>query len=77
MMTHNYYDADMLDSIVPGLGMLANSHPGMVLADNMGPVRPSIGGHRSGSSTPYQDQAFEALKDIPAGHEIFVEYGDR
>ena len=76
-MTHNYYDAEHIDSVVPGLGMLANSHPGMVLAENVGPARPlPIGGRGHPGSTPYQDQSFVALQDIVAGHELFVEYGD-
>lgn len=73
-MTHNYYDAEHIDSVVPGLGMLANSHPGMIMAENMGPARPPIlGGRQFASRTPYQDQSFTALEDIDAGHEIFVE----
>ena len=73
-MTHNYYDAEKIDSVVPGLGMLANSHPGMILAENIGPQRPKVlGGVQSSKSTPYQDQSFIALEDIAAGHEIFVE----
>ena len=76
-MTHNYYDAERIDSVVPGLGMLANSHPGMVLAENVGPARPwPLGGRGHPGSTPYQNQSFVALKDIVAGHELFVEYGD-
>ena len=78
-MTHNYYDAENIDSVVPGLGMLANSHPGMVLAENMGPHRPTILGGKTpgdGAASPYQHQHFMAIEDIPASHEIFVEYGD-
>jgi hypothetical protein len=78
-ITHNYYDAEHIDSVVPGLGMLANSHPGMILADNKGPGRPKIiGGRRNagGGSTLYHGQHFTAEQYIPPGHEIFVEYGD-
>jgi SET domain len=76
-MTHNYYDAEKIDSVIPGLGMLANSHPGMILAYNTGPKRPPvIGGRGNGARSPYQDQVFVAEADIPAAHELFVEYGD-
>ncbi|CAB9512057.1 Guanylate cyclase [Seminavis robusta] len=78
-MTHNWYDAEKIDSVVPGLGMLANSHPGMILCENDGPSRPNIlGGHvvNGAGSSPYQNQAFLATTDVPAGHELFVEYGD-
>jgi SET domain len=76
-MTHNYYDADKIDSVIPGMGMLANSHPGMILAYNAGPKRPPfIGGRVNAARSPYQDQVFVAQSDIPAAHELFVEYGD-
>jgi hypothetical protein len=67
-------------SLFLSLGMLANSHTGLVNADIKAPRR-FAGLHRSkdpgtGASTTYHDVHFTAAADIEAGAEIFVEYGD-
>lgn len=73
-------EADDVQSIVPGLGMLANSHTGLVNAEQQGPNQQGYFLHRAfdvgaGASSCYHDSHFEAEKDIVAGEEIFVRYG--
>jgi len=77
------FDANKVESIIPGLGMLANSHTGLLNVENLGPMmvkdnnarrrmsQPSLGAY-----TEYSNLTFQAMIDIPAGHELFVEYGD-
>jgi len=81
--TMGEFDADSVHSIVPGLGMLANSHPGLVNVVMQPPVREDGNGiHRSlhpeaGSSSQYHDVHYKSLHNtIDAGSELFVEYGD-
>ncbi len=79
--TDSMYEADVSDSLVPGIGALANSHTGLV---NVGMGRPSIdnaGLHRStdpgvGAFATHYNLDWKASKDIPAGMEIFAGYGD-
>lgn len=59
--------------------MLANSHVGLINTHNIGAQNresrlrddPSVG-----ARSEYQDLTFNAIGDIPAGHELFAEYGD-
>ena len=75
------YEADDVQSIIPGLGMLANSHTGLVNSVNTAPQRVAQL-HRgrdpgAGASTTYHDVHFVAGEGpIEAGAELFVEYGD-
>jgi hypothetical protein len=74
------FEAGLIESIVPGLGMLANSHPGLVNA-RMQPPGTVADLHRgrdpgAGGSTLYHDIHFVAQQEIEAGAEIFVQYGD-
>ena len=79
-MTKSQFDADEVNSVIPGLGMLANSHPGLINAANEGSLHRRPWTERShpvtGSFTHYQDLTFSATEDIEKGQEIFVEYGD-
>jgi hypothetical protein len=73
-------EASDVQSIIPGLGMLANSHPGLVNAEQMPPHRRDYHLHRAidigaGASSSYHDIYFDAEKDIQSGEEIFVRYG--
>jgi hypothetical protein len=68
-------DAKRVDSVIPGLGMAANSHPGLNNLINLGPQRIQGEGN-NGAYTRYQQQAFQARYDLPAGHELFTDYGD-
>ena len=77
--TGGAYEADDVQSVVPGLGMLANSHDGLV---NALMVRPSLDTNLkrqqdpgAGAVTNYHHLKFTAVGDMDAGSEIFVEYG--
>lgn len=77
--TWAWHDAKKIQSVVPGLGMLANSHPGLVNAAEQGPLwKQSVERNavESGAYTQYKNTTFLASVDIPKGHEIMVEYGD-
>jgi len=79
--TDSIYEAANVDSLTVGLGALANSHTGL---KNIIMLRPSIdnaGLHRSkdpgvGAFSMYHNLGWKATKSIPAGMEIFAEYGD-
>ena len=73
------YEAHDIQSIFPGLGMLANSHTGLVNAHVI-PPHTTADLHRakhagSGASTSYHDGHYLARKNIQAGEEIFVVRG--
>jgi len=78
---HAQFEAAHVESIVPGLGMLANSHPGLINAEMVAPHREALL-HRgsdpgSGASTTFHDVHYLAREgEIEAGAELFVEYGD-
>lgn len=96
------FDAGFIESMVPGFGMLANSHTGLHNSAMRLPYQPPIL-HRgmdpgAGASTvsqmdlyrvknsfvisritmlqTYHDVHYVAEKNLVAGEEIFVEYGD-
>ena len=87
--THQYYweprnalglydGEDETQSIIPGLGMLANSHTGLVNALMTRPHVNSAGLHRSvdpgaGAFSAYHKYTHLATRHIPAGMELFVE----
>ena len=78
-ITWAWHDAKKIQSIVPGLGMLANSHPGLVNAKEQVPQwKPSVTRNsvESGAYSQYKNMTFVASQDIPVGHELMVEYGD-
>jgi hypothetical protein len=80
-VTSAVLEADDVDSIVPGYGMLANSHPGLVNSIMSAPKR-ITNLHRgrdpgAGASTFYHDIHFMTRRrPVEAGAELFVEYGD-
>lgn len=74
------YDAGFIESMVPGFGMLANSHTGLHNAAMRIPIQ-TTDLHRvldpgTGAASTYHDVYYVAEKDMEAGEEIFVEYGD-
>ena len=74
-------EAADVQSVVPGLGMLANSHTGLVNSILMRPYQDGTGLRRQldpgvGSMTTYHGLYFVASQDIEAGSELFVKYGD-
>lgn len=80
--TLGVHEAGRISSIVPGMGMLANSHTGLINSGMRRPTRESGGIHRSthpsaGSSTTFHDLTFAVFDDLAPGTELFVEYGDR
>jgi hypothetical protein len=76
---HGTFLGDAVESILPGVGMMANSHPGLL---NVGMTRPhydNAGLDRRydpgvGAFSSFHDYRFLAGKPIAAGQEIFAEY---
>lgn len=80
LMTNIQFEAGNVQSTIPGLGMLANSHTGLVNARLVAPKQ-MTDLHRgqnpgAGSSTTYHDQHYMASRDLEAGAELFVDYTD-
>ena len=74
------HEADITLSIIPGLGALANSHLGLVNVQATSLSVGSAGYHRSkdvgvGAFSDRYNLNFEATENIPAGMELFVNYG--
>jgi hypothetical protein len=74
------FDAGYIQSMVPGFGMLANSHTGIHNSEMRLPTQ-TLGLHRcidpgAGVATTYHDVHYVAEHNMEAGTEIFVEYGD-
>jgi hypothetical protein len=77
--THASFDAYKVDSISPGFGMLANCALGLVNHKQRSCSTRSSGPRSSptaGASSSYQDCRFHTTRPIPAGHELFDNYGD-
>ncbi len=80
-LSDSIFEADEVDSLAGGLGGLANSHTAL---HNILMTRPSIdnaGLHRAkdpgvGAFSTHHNQIWYATKNIPAGMELFTEYGD-
>lgn len=77
------FEADEVSSLVPGLGALANSHAGLNNAVMMrtSNSNDSAGYHRSrdpgvGGFSTHHNLGFKTDRDLPAGMELFVDYGD-
>lgn len=79
-MTNNEFEAEFIESMCPGLGMLANSHPSLFNVNFMPPSRFFDFGRESpsvGASSNYHDHHFVSYRSIQPGEEVFVEYGGR
>ena len=79
--TESAYEADEVCSLVPGLGALANSHTGLVNSHMERGQKDAVGLHRAtdqgvGAFSNIYNLPYSALNDIPAGMELFVQYGD-
>ena len=80
--TLGMFDGELdMQSIIPGLGMLANSHTGLVNALMTRPQINTAGLHRSvdpgsGAFSAYHKYTYLATQNIPAGMELFARYGD-
>lgn len=73
--------ADVTESLLPGVGMLANSHPGLLNVRMTRPFYDNSGMERRtdpgvGAFSSFHNYRFLADKTIVQGHEIFAEYGD-
>jgi len=80
--TYSIYDAMHVDSLVPGLGMLANSHPGLVNAQlNSHPYIDTAGLQRdidpgAGAYSTRHGLSYFTTSAIASGMELFVDYGN-
>lgn len=79
--TESDYEADVVSALVPGLGALANSHTGLVNAHMQRGRVDATSFHRSkdpgiGAFSNFHNLGYMAKENIPAGMELFVEYGD-
>jgi hypothetical protein len=91
--TKSNWAAESVSSIIPGFGMLANSHTGLVDLENFGCLssissttnngdtrNPSVVVPRQhptvGAASECQVVTFRTTRFIPAGYELYVEYGD-
>lgn len=74
------FDAMSVQTIIPGLGMLANSHTGLINSQHRYPTRENyLNRYRdpgAGCSSTYHDMHYDATHDIEAGAELYVAYGD-
>ena len=75
------HEAADVETLIPGVGALANSHTGLVntemlyaKVDDAGLQRDSDPG--AGAISPYHDMSYSASRHIKPGEEIFAEYGD-
>lgn len=79
-VTKGVFEAGDIESIVPGLGMMANSHTGLVNARMRPPQVTNIlrrdKDPGTGASTNYHNVRFVSDQNIEAGAELFVAYGD-
>mmetsp|Transcript_16707 Transcript_16707/g.23565 ORF Transcript_16707/g.23565 Transcript_16707/m.23565 type:complete len:1238 (-) Transcript_16707:47-3760(-) len=75
-----HYESEDVDTIIPGFGMLANSHTGLVNVDNFGSVTKKAPKSRAepeaGAYSYHGDLTFRTTEDVVQGMELFVEYGD-
>mmetsp|Transcript_10744 Transcript_10744/g.31801 ORF Transcript_10744/g.31801 Transcript_10744/m.31801 type:complete len:703 (-) Transcript_10744:22-2130(-) len=71
------------NALIPGLGMVSNFHAGQINIDSSSdPHVDSAGLHRAtdpgaGAFSPFYDAKFGATRDIPAGSELFIDYGEQ
>jgi hypothetical protein len=78
-LTQASFDASRVASILPGIGMMSNSHPGYVNVRNRGVsdrVRIGRGNASFGAFSHAIGHSFDAAHALEAGQELFSEYGD-
>jgi len=78
---HGSFLAKSVESLLPGVGMLANSHPGLLNVQMTRPLYDNAGLDRRadpgvGAFSSYHNYRFLARTHIVPGMEIFAEYGD-
>ena len=74
------HEAELPQAMSHGFGALANSLPGLVNLDEGMPDYNGGGLHRvkdpgTGAFTPYHNRQATALEPVPAGGELFADYG--
>jgi hypothetical protein len=72
---------DYVSAFAPGLDAAINCHLGLINVDKNVPVYDVSGLHRStdpgaGAITPYHNCTTSVVQNIPAGGELFKDYGD-
>jgi hypothetical protein len=80
-MDYESENDDDISAFWPGIDAMVNCHAGLVNAEKATPVYNEVGMHRNvhpgaGAVTPYSASLTTVIRDIPAGGEIFKEYGD-
>jgi SET domain len=78
-LTRASFDASRVASVLPGIGMMSNSHPGYVNVRNRGVsdrVRIGRGNASFGAFSHAIGHSFDAAHALEAGQELFSEYGD-
>jgi hypothetical protein len=78
--TRSQHENSILSSIVAGKGALPNSHMGLLNLDLLAPSVDTMGYHRSrdagvGAFSTRHNLKFEATENVPAGMELFTDYG--
>ena len=73
-------DSDDIEAYCPGLDCAVNTHPALNNLEKMTPIYDDGGLHRSkdpgaGAITPYHNGSTYVNRDIPAGGELFKDYG--
>ena len=74
------HEAERVHVMSHGFGALANSLPGLVNLDEGHPDHDELDLHRvkdpgAGAFTPYHNRQATALEPVPAGGELFADYG--
>lgn len=77
-----HFEANDATTFLPGLGSLPNSHMGLINLDLRGHTYDNAGYHRLkdvgvGAFSSRHNITFEVLKDVPAGMELFLNYGEQ
>ena len=77
------FEASMVESLIPGIGMAANSFLPLINArsvmgsiDSAGVVGREHGSPGAGAFSSYHDMTYVAEMSLEAGSEIFADYGD-
>ena len=73
--------AENVQSMIHGWGSLSNSHQGLINLKEGVPSFDSAGLHQSrdagsGAFSPYHDRRVVTTDAVPAGAELFVDYGE-
>jgi hypothetical protein len=81
MQQETSHPNDYVSAFAPGLDAAINCHLGLINVDKNVPVYDVSGLHRStdpgvGAITPYHNCTTSVIQNIPAGGELFKDYGD-